>query len=465
MAKKVMDYGDMQIEVREKRGITFGRVIACLLVVCIIAVGVCCAGFAARNDEGKWFSNSNLSTWHWSDKIPGTVGGDQNGGNVKPGDNTASTVGGSDISDIENKGVTVLKAVLPRTAYAAMGVSEEAESAYTLTAEVSPDYASDKSLDWSDLVFLDSESEWATGKVVTDYVTVTPLADGNSAVLACLQDFGEPIVLTVSSVSNPEVCAKCFINYYQRVKSCEFAFFYDGVEVSANEVDGVYKVDYTGAEKNYTVELRPVYSNYTLTDTYTTTISGALTSTFGYTATSQLNSLAIPAGLSGGDPVMSDNAQSWCKMVSALFGSPYDIEFVSIQRELCLGKTIDVHGHTTVPAYKLSNTEKQHPRCAYYLSLLESDYFSTAAKFELGKVEYNAYTPAVYNYYGATVATYNDFVLAVQRCNNNGVGVVEYSITINGAHSNYTTVLYVGYNDDLKTNVQDIVLSDTNVAF
>ena len=72
-------------------------------------------------------------------------------------------------------------------------------------------------------------------KVVTDYVTVTPLADGNSAVLACLQDFGEPIVLTVSSVSNPEVCAKCFINYYQRVKSCEFAFFYDGVEVSANE--------------------------------------------------------------------------------------------------------------------------------------------------------------------------------------------------------------------------------------
>ena len=96
---------------------------------------------------------------------------------------------------------------------------------------------------------------------------------------------------------------------------------------------------------------------------------------------------------------------------------------------------------------------------------MESDYFSTAAKFELGKVEYNAYTPAVYNYYGATVATYNDFVLAVQRCNNNGVGVVEYSITINGAHSNYTTVLYVGYNDDLKTNVQDIVLSDTNVAF
>lgn len=441
-----------------------GKAVAVVLALAVLTGGVCACGYASRNDENKWFSNSDFASWHWADRLPDTSGKDQNGGNVNPGDNTAANPGGSDVS-VEYNGVTVYKAALPRAAFAAMGVSEQAESAYTLTAEVSPDYASDKSLDWTKIDWQDGASEWATGKAVTDYVTVTPSADGSSAVLACLQDFGEPIVLTVSSVSNPEVCATCFINYYQRVKSCDFAILYDGEEVTPTIENGVYKVDYTGAEKDYTVELRPVYSAYTLEEEFTTTVNGALTSAFGYTATSQLNSLAIPAGLTGGDPALTENALNWCNWVkSSFFEHAYDIENCSIGAVLILGNNADAHGHTIKPQYKLTDEEKQHPRCAYYISLISSGKWNTETEFNQLKAQFYSYQPAAYNFYGATVATYNDFVAAVNRCNSNGVGVIEYTVTINGAHSNYTTVLSLGYGE-LAVNVQDITLSDPNVAF
>lgn len=433
-----------------------GKAVAVVLALAVLAGGVCACGYASRNDDNKWFSNSDFASWHWSDRLPDTSDNEQNGGNVNPGDNTAAAVGGSDISDIESNGVTVYKAVLPRAAFAAMGVSEQAESAYTLTAEVSPDYASDKSLDWTKIDWQDGASEWATGKAVTDYVTVTPSADGSSAVLACLQDFGEPIVLTVSSVSNPEVCATCFVNYYQRVKSCDFAILYDGEEVTPTIENGVYKVDYTGAEKDYTVELRPVYSAYTLEEEFTTTVNGALTSAFGYTATLPLNSLAISAGLTGGDPALTENALNWCNWVkTTLFSWSNLNNGYEYTRGLCMGYNN--------PKYKLTEEEKQHPRCAYYISVINDNAnFANDTAYQQAKVKFASYQPAPYRYYGTQIDTYNDFVAAVNRCNSNGVGVIEYTVTINGAHSNYTTVLSLGYGE-LKVNVQDIVLSDPNV--
>lgn len=440
---------------RKKQGA--GKAVAVVLALAVLTGGVCACGYASRNDENKWFSNSDFASWHWADRLPDTSGKDQNGGNVNPGDNTAANPGGSDVS-VEYNGVTVYKAALPRAAFAAMGVSEEAESAYTLTAEVSPDYASDKSLDWTKIDWQDGASEWATGKVVSDYVTVTPSADGSSAVLACLQDFGEPIVLTVSSVSNPEVCATCFVNYYQRVKSCDFAILYDGEEITPTIENGVYKVDYTGAVKDYTVELRPVYSAYTLEEEFTTTVNGALTSAFGYTATLPLNSLAIPAGLTGGDPALTENALNWCNWVkTTLFSWSNLNNGYEYTRGLCMGYNN--------PKYKLTEEEKQHPRCAYYISVINDNAnFANDTAYQQAKVKFASYQPAPYRYYGTQIDTYNDFVAAVNRCNSNGVGVIEYNITINGAHSNYTTVLSLGYGE-LKVNVQDIVLSDPNVDF
>ena len=86
-----------------------------------------------------------------------------------------------------------------------------------LNATVSPDTATDKSLDWS-VKFADPASEWANGKTVTDYVTVTPQADGSSiATIQCLQPFGEQIIITAASRQTPAAKAVCSVDFYARI--------------------------------------------------------------------------------------------------------------------------------------------------------------------------------------------------------------------------------------------------------
>ena len=85
------------------------------------------------------------------------------------------------------------------------------------SATVSPSDATDTALDWS-VAFVEPDSEWATGKTVTDYVTVTPTADGAStAAVECKQAFGEQIVVTCKSRSNAAVSASCSVDYTQKL--------------------------------------------------------------------------------------------------------------------------------------------------------------------------------------------------------------------------------------------------------
>ena len=42
-----------------------------LILTGVLAAGVCCTGFASRDDNGKWFGNGNISTWHWAEKTDG----------------------------------------------------------------------------------------------------------------------------------------------------------------------------------------------------------------------------------------------------------------------------------------------------------------------------------------------------------------------------------------------------------
>ena len=89
----------------------------------------------------------------------------------------------------------------------------------TLTATIEPADATDKTVDWS-VAFVNPSSEWASGKTVTDYVTVTPTADGAlTAEVACLKQFGEQIKITVTSRSAPEIFAVCTADYQQKVES------------------------------------------------------------------------------------------------------------------------------------------------------------------------------------------------------------------------------------------------------
>ena len=92
-----------------------------------------------------------------------------------------------------------------------------ASDGITLTATVSPETADNKAVDWA-ASFVDPSSSWASGKTVTDYVTVTPASDG--ALIAnvnCLKAFGEQIKVTVTSRVNPEAKAECTLDYARRI--------------------------------------------------------------------------------------------------------------------------------------------------------------------------------------------------------------------------------------------------------
>lgn len=78
---------------------------------------------------------------------------------------------------------------------------------------VKPDNAVYKSVDWT-VEFLNDQSEWAKGKDVSDYVTITPTSNGaTTAVATCKAAFGEKVKLTVVSRNNPQANATSILEY------------------------------------------------------------------------------------------------------------------------------------------------------------------------------------------------------------------------------------------------------------
>lgn len=97
--------------------------------------------------------------------------------------------------------------------------SRTAGEGITLVATVEPSYATKIAVDWI-VSFTNPESEWAAGKTVTDYVTVTPTEDGSlTATVECLQPFGEQIIVKVVSRENAEISDTCPLEYMRRVES------------------------------------------------------------------------------------------------------------------------------------------------------------------------------------------------------------------------------------------------------
>ena len=127
--------------------------------------------------------------------------------------------GGGILNKPENHGIEMVSTKIAREEYEANGISPMAENAYTLTATIEPENASNKAVDWS-VEFVDPSSSWASGKSVTDYVTVTPTSDGAlTATVANLGAFGEQIKVTVTSRDNPEATAECMVEYQQKFES------------------------------------------------------------------------------------------------------------------------------------------------------------------------------------------------------------------------------------------------------
>ena len=125
--------------------------------------------------------------------------------------------GGAVIGKSVGSGIELMSEKIEPKAYAENGVSAQADTAYTLTATITPDNATNKAVDWT-VSFVNPAGAWASGKSVTDYVTVTPTSDGAlTANVECLQAFGEQIKVIVTSRENAKATASCTVDYARRV--------------------------------------------------------------------------------------------------------------------------------------------------------------------------------------------------------------------------------------------------------
>ena len=208
--------------------------------------------------------------------------------------------GGAIIGESVGSGVKVMSAKIAPENYAANGVSAQAETAYTLTATVLPEKASNKAVDWT-VSFVNPASAWATGKTVTDYVTVTPTADGAlTANVECLQAFDEQIKVTVTSRSNADATATCLVDYAERVSGYTLTLSNGGVTISSSDpeytVTGNSSVSISKGE--YTKTVGTIEENFTGTYVIRGNASFAANmSSIGVNATvKQVSGSVVPVG-------------------------------------------------------------------------------------------------------------------------------------------------------------------------
>lgn len=241
-----------------KKG-TLGAIIVVLLAAIIVIV--CGIG-------SSWFTNGDFSTWFnsWG------KGTEQK----QPADDDTAANGGMVISADGNGNMAVTMSAIVKEDFGDYGISESAESAELVTATLDPVDATYTTATWS-AAWANAESEWASGKTVTDYVTVAPTADNElSAAVTCLQPFGEQVVIALAVAgSDPSgkeytVTGSCAVDYAQKITGVSLSFGNVFVDFSHGVTRVRLQVNENGVAEGGAANLSYTTSEvYTLADTFT----------------------------------------------------------------------------------------------------------------------------------------------------------------------------------------------------
>lgn len=174
---------------------------------------------------------------------------------VKPGEEQKPGTDDVVIEQIEASGILLS---------AAIASADETGVTQRFTATITPSDAINQQVNWS-VAFKNAGSEWANGKNISDYVTVTPTSDGSLyADVTCKAAFGEQIILTVTSRDNAEAKATATVDYRKKVIACE-------IKLNGSDSD---VVDFSLAGTSYNITATPVMSVGTLGNEQSVSISG-----------------------------------------------------------------------------------------------------------------------------------------------------------------------------------------------
>ena len=161
-------------------------------------------------------------------------------------------------------GVSLLGAPISSADFSTYNIPQQAESAVLVTATVSPSsVVNHVEMSWK-VAWKNASSTWASGKTVTDYVTVTQ-AGNFTATVTCLQPFGEQVVVTATaSQGNTSKSASITCDYMKRYENIAFSTFFDisGLNSQDAVLTGSFELDSTEDEVLFDVGDYPHWDSY-----------------------------------------------------------------------------------------------------------------------------------------------------------------------------------------------------------
>lgn len=180
-----------------KKNDTLLTVIVAILVAIILGAGVLIIGYVSRDANGKWFANSDLASWHWSDK-----------------DKTKTESSGVVLDENGKQLLSDVTYAMPKSmAYLETSESEDAVGPMvTITAKQSMEL-NNVPVDWA--------VTYPSGADASDCVKVTPESDGSlTATLQYLKSFDKQLTLKVS-VRGGSSSATCTIDCIKRIEQTD----------------------------------------------------------------------------------------------------------------------------------------------------------------------------------------------------------------------------------------------------
>ena len=185
---------------------------------------------------------------------------------------------GAILEETSSNGVKLTSNTIAVADYENYGISPLAETAYTLTATVYDEGGSSVGIPQNvnfSAAWENPSSAWASGKDIADYYSVTSTGI-NTATGACLQAFGEPIIITATAAFNEDAYTTWEANYVKRVEEVTFTSntstigWGDGASFEVDEI--TYGVGTVEGELEFTTAESGILDN--------TLISSAINSSF-----------------------------------------------------------------------------------------------------------------------------------------------------------------------------------------